>query len=108
MIAPQMPSETGTIMTSIFVIVPVQSAFSLFTRRSLPTDHPRIQAKVAISEELPTSSGTHSHHSARLVGGGSSPMHPDYLNCVAISQHSDVCRIQGSACSSRLEKLRRG
>src|SRR5271166_5865726 len=46
MIAPQMPSETGTIMTSIFVIVPVQSAFSLFTRRSLPTDHPRIQAKL--------------------------------------------------------------
>ena len=29
-----MPSETGTITTSTIVIVPVQKAFSLFTRRS--------------------------------------------------------------------------
>ena len=34
MIAPEMPSETGTLTTSIIVIVPVQEAFSLFTRRS--------------------------------------------------------------------------
>ena len=40
-----MPSETGTITTSTIDIVPVQKAFSLFTRRSSPTDHPRIQAK---------------------------------------------------------------
>ena len=33
------------ITTSTIVIVPVQKAFSLFTRRSSPTDHPRIQAK---------------------------------------------------------------
>lgn len=45
MIAPEMPSETQTTTTSTIVIVPVQKAFSLFTRRSLPTDHPRIQAK---------------------------------------------------------------
>jgi alkylation response protein AidB-like acyl-CoA dehydrogenase len=32
------------------VIVPVQKAFSLFTRRSSPTDHPRIQAKVVATE----------------------------------------------------------
>ena len=36
MIAPEMPSETGTLTTSTIVIVPVQEAFSLFTRRSLP------------------------------------------------------------------------
>jgi hypothetical protein len=45
MIAPEMPSEPGTISTSTIVIVPVQKAFSLFTRRSPKTDFPRIQAK---------------------------------------------------------------
>src|ERR1700682_3074109 len=45
MIAPEMPSETRTILTSAIDIVPVQEAFSLFTRRSPKTDHPRIQAK---------------------------------------------------------------
>ena len=44
MIAPEMPSETGTITTSPIGIVPVQEAFSLFTRRSPKTDRPRIQA----------------------------------------------------------------
>ena len=44
MIAPEMPSETGTISTSAIDIVPVQEAFSLFTRRSPTTDRPRIQA----------------------------------------------------------------
>jgi hypothetical protein len=39
-----MPSETGTIWTSAIDIVPVQEAFSLFTRRSPTTDRPRIQA----------------------------------------------------------------
>src|SRR5512135_2664175 len=46
MIAPEMPYQPGTFATSTIVIVPVQEAFSLFTRRSSPTDHPRIQAKL--------------------------------------------------------------
>src|SRR6187200_212894 len=45
MIAPEMPSEPGTTSTSRIDIVPVQEAFSLFTRRSPTTDRPRIQAK---------------------------------------------------------------
>src|SRR6478672_7565180 len=45
MIAPEMPSEPGITSTSRIDIVPVQEAFSLFTRRSPPTDRPRIQAK---------------------------------------------------------------
>ena len=45
MIAPEMPSEPGTMTTSAIDIVPVQEAFSLFTRRSPKTDPPRIQAK---------------------------------------------------------------
>src|SRR4029079_8545331 len=46
MIAPEMPSEPGITSTSRIDIVPVQEAFSLFTRRSPTTDRPRIQAKV--------------------------------------------------------------
>src|SRR6478672_2146923 len=34
MIAPEMPSRTRVTTTQIIVIVPVQKAFSLFTRRS--------------------------------------------------------------------------
>ena len=49
MIAPEMPSEPGTISTSAIDIVPVQEAFSLFTRRSPKTDPPRIQAKSSAS-----------------------------------------------------------
>jgi hypothetical protein len=45
MIAPEMPSETVTFSTSAIDIVPVQEAFSLFTRRSPKTGRPRIQAK---------------------------------------------------------------
>src|SRR6478736_4269541 len=45
MIAPEMPSEPGITSTSRIDIVPVQEAFSLFTRRSPTTDRPRIQAK---------------------------------------------------------------
>src|SRR4029077_20847353 len=45
MIAPEMPSETVTFSTSAIDIVPVQEAFSLFTRRSPKTGRPRIQVK---------------------------------------------------------------
>ena len=38
MIAPEMPSEPWTYATSAIDIVPVQKAFSLFTRRSPKTD----------------------------------------------------------------------
>lgn len=48
MIALRMPSETGTITTLTIAIVPVQKAFSLFTRRSAKTNPPRIQAKAVI------------------------------------------------------------
>src|SRR6185312_15821033 len=51
MIAPEMPSEPGTTSTSTIDIVPVQEAFSLFTRRSPTTDRPRIQAKSALDLE---------------------------------------------------------
>src|SRR4029079_15920201 len=43
MIAPEMPSEPGITSTSRIDIVPVQEAFSLFTRRSPTTDRPRIE-----------------------------------------------------------------
>src|SRR6185503_2296057 len=42
MIAPEMPSEPGTTSTSRIDIVPVQEAFSLFTRRSPTTDRPLV------------------------------------------------------------------
>src|SRR6478672_10572059 len=48
MIAPEMPSEPGITSTSRIDIVPVQEAFSLFTRRSTTTDRPRIQAERSI------------------------------------------------------------
>src|SRR6478609_1297381 len=54
MIAPEMPSEPGTTSTSTIDIVPVQEAFSLFTRRSPTTDHPRIQAKAAATFDVPS------------------------------------------------------
>ena len=74
MIAPEMPSEPGTTSTSTIDIVPVQEAFSLFTRRSPTTDRPRIQAKVgpsavqiAHAHSVKTASGDRGANSRRVV-----------------------------------------
>ena len=71
MIAPEMPSETRTTTTSTIVIVPVQEAFSLFTRRSSPADHPRIQAKCAARRGSPDY--TYYHKVAARPDSGKNP-----------------------------------
>src|SRR6476661_1776565 len=58
MIAPEMPSRTRVTTTQIIVIVPVQKAFSLFTRRSNNRPIHGLRLKPSADDRRPIQAGT--------------------------------------------------